>query len=444
MQLLLVALISRAGLAIASACDSTTITSQDDASDIKACSTITGDVALSTSVTGAISLDGIEEIKGGLRSQASRFCSFSAPQLRSIDQDLTFHELPNAKDISFPQLTSIGGTCDFDSLPSLQTLNISVLGSTGSFHLGSAQNLTSMELQNLHNVTGSHAAVNITSVGLSYVNGFNDTTHLDSFVLQDVPKMKIFSVRTAEIDELQISGSGDLTLTFYTGYYKGVTGPKSIGVLNITGCADFFPFHETTLVNTLDLYQNNFTALELDWLQVKDTISIMDNPNLSDIMFLSSIVVPDVASHGPPNGTEAPQWKELVIVGNPELDSAKIGFGGWEKSFWYWGVRNLSSLVLTGSQLHNAFFDPDDYSGRPLPETDHTYTTAEFTVSSDAIGFNCSYLDTLRSKGLFQGSYTCQGNTIAAGPVPGSAVRRATSMGTLISVLVAVLCGMGI
>ncbi|KAK9773998.1 hypothetical protein SCAR479_09338 [Seiridium cardinale] len=225
MQLLLVALISgdsiQAGLAIASACDSTTITSQDDASDIKACSTITGDVTLSTSVTGAISLDGIEEIKGGLRSQASQFSSFSAPQLR-----------------------------------------------------------------------------------------------------------------TAEIDELQISGSGDLTLTFYTGYYKGVTGPKSIGVLNITGCAYFFPFHETTLVNTLNLYQNNFTALELDWLQVKDTISIMDNPNLSDIMFLSSIVVPDVASHGPPNGTEAPQWKELVIVGNPELDSAKIGFGGWEKSFW--------------------------------------------------------------------------------------------------------------
>ncbi|KAK9788670.1 hypothetical protein SCARD494_09687 [Seiridium cardinale] len=394
-------------------------TIEDDASDIKACSTITGDVTLSTSVTGAISLDGIEEIKGGLRSQASQFSSFSAPQLRSIDQDLTFHELPNAKDISFPQLTSIGGTCDFDSLPSLQTLNISVLGSTGSFHLGSAQNLTSMELQNLHNVTGSHAAVNITSVGLSYVNGFNDTTHLGSFVLQDVPKMKIFSIRTAEIDELQISGSGDLTLTFYTGYYKGVTGPKSIGVLNITGCAYFFPFHETTLVNTLNLYQNNFTALELDWLQVKDTISIMDNPNLSDIMFLSSIVVPDVASHGPPNGTEAPQWKELVIVGNPELDSAKIGFGGWEKSFWA--------------------SDPDDNSGRPLPETDHIYTTAEFTVSSDAIGFNCSYLDTLRSKGLFQGSYACQGNTIAAGPVPGSAVRRVTSMGTLIGVLVAVL-----
>ncbi|KAI1874962.1 uncharacterized protein JN550_002391 [Neoarthrinium moseri] len=427
MYLLLTFIILRAALAVAATCDSITISSEDDANTIQGCRTVTGDVVLSTDITDAISLEGVEEIAGNLKASGSPITSLSAPKLRSIGRDLALHGLAEATDISFPQLNEIGGVFDLDSLPSLTALNISVLTSVESFHLGSMANLTKMELQHLYNVTGANPTVNISSVGLESVSGFNETSRLKSFTLQNAPNLKLLPIRTAEIDTLFINGSGVLTVDFFVGNM----GPKFIGALNITGCANFFPFPDATTVNALNLYQNTFSDLELELLEVKDSIRIMDNPNLDHVLFPNSDLVRSVI-YGPPTGSKAPQWKELVITGNPKLDSDQLDFADTDWGFWYWGARNLSTLIMTGSSLHNKFFDPDDTTGQRLPETNHTYTTAEFRVSTDAIGFNCSFLDSLRSKGLFQGSYSCQGNTIPAGPVPGTAMSRVMSVGILL------------
>jgi hypothetical protein len=58
----------------------------------------------------------------------------------------------------------------------------------------------------------------------------------------------------------------------------------------------------------------------------------------------------------------------------------------------------------------------------------------EFSLSSSSeLEFDCSFLNSLRKQGYFQGNYSCQGKTVAAGKVRTTAGSPSTSGSTTYS-----------
>ncbi|KAK1148062.1 cell wall protein Ecm33 [Aspergillus melleus] len=110
-------MLSMAGMSLA-ACGSLTLTSQLDVDTQVSCSTINGDVKISSEFIGSLSLSGVKKINGNLNGT----------------------NLYHASSLSFPDLEQVGGalrlTGGFNeiSMPSLDTVK-------GGFRLASTQNL---------------------------------------------------------------------------------------------------------------------------------------------------------------------------------------------------------------------------------------------------------------------------------------------------------------
>lgn len=203
--------------------------------------------------------------------------------------------------------------------------------------------------------------------------------------------------------------------------------------LEITGCSDISGFGGLNSVARVNLYKNSFTEVNLAGLRITDQIRIADNPNLE------KIVLPDPRPGQtvslPPTGTDAPQWTDVEIVDNPQLNTDNIEYQGSFK-FWDWGARDLSSFVLSGGDFHSDFFYPVSTPDRQYPEDGHVYTTTRFVLNSTDFTFDCSYLNSRRYQGAFKGDYTCQGRTV----VPSSAQGFPSSRTTLLSAIAAAIC----
>ncbi|KAH8432913.1 cell wall protein Ecm33 [Aspergillus melleus] len=110
-------MLSMAGMSLA-ACGSLTLTSQLDVDTQVSCSTINGDVKISSEFIGSLSLSGVKKINGNLNGT----------------------NLYHASSLSFPDLEQVGGalrlTGGFNeiSMPSLDMVK-------GGFRLASTQNL---------------------------------------------------------------------------------------------------------------------------------------------------------------------------------------------------------------------------------------------------------------------------------------------------------------
>ncbi|KAI0381427.1 hypothetical protein F5Y04DRAFT_255481 [Hypomontagnella monticulosa] len=227
------------------------------------------------------------------------------------------------------------------------------------------------------------------------------------------------------------------TISLDTHSATAVNGPSSTdGVaqisLEVTGCDNPPDFSGLTAVARINLYKNSFTELNLTGLRITDQIRIADNP------YLEALVLPDPKLGQtvplPPTGTDAPQWTDVEIVDNPRLDSDNITYQG-SSNFWLWGAQNLSSLTISGSNIHSNFFYPQTTSTGKYPDESRVYTTTKFELNSTDSMYDCSYLNALRYEGLFKGEYTCQGRTV----VPSAAFTITSPLISLVGGLVTVI-----
>jgi len=124
--------LAAASIATAASCsssDTLTIESQGDAAQLATCVTYTGNIAISTSASGAISIDGVRSITGDLTiKNAPNITTFGASSLQSVGGTFTLDNCQVLGALNFPRLTSVG-EIDFEGLPNLNSLGF---GSTVS------------------------------------------------------------------------------------------------------------------------------------------------------------------------------------------------------------------------------------------------------------------------------------------------------------------------
>lgn len=112
------------------ACNDVSISTQSDADDIKSCSTISGDVTISSSYSGALKISGVRKITGNLTSTgATSLTSLSAPDLGSIGSNLTIISATLLSTLNFGSLTSVG-TLNLKALPLLRSASFDSSGIT--------------------------------------------------------------------------------------------------------------------------------------------------------------------------------------------------------------------------------------------------------------------------------------------------------------------------
>jgi hypothetical protein len=163
---------------IAAQCDGPIeIQNQGDATALSSCSTVEGDVEISSEVQNTISLDGVERITGDLRCiNASGLIGFSAPRLAIIDGRLDLQELQVLSTLQMDSLAQVL-TIKWKSLPALQSLaftrgvskvtNIQVsdtgltslngleLDTVGRMDINNNKYLETVDVNNMANVTES-------------------------------------------------------------------------------------------------------------------------------------------------------------------------------------------------------------------------------------------------------------------------------------------------
>ncbi|KAJ5655475.1 Leucine rich repeat 5 [Penicillium longicatenatum] len=165
------------GAIASSSCGDTTISSQSDADTLAAdCTTVKGDVTISSSYSQGLDLGAIEKITGKLScSDAPNITSITAGSLTSIGGNFTLDGLTTLSSLSMAELTSIGKiawqalpalyslsfTAGVDTVGDLNILNTALttldgitLETVGQFQIEDNTGLKTCNISSLKNATG--------------------------------------------------------------------------------------------------------------------------------------------------------------------------------------------------------------------------------------------------------------------------------------------------
>lgn len=113
----------------ASRCANVQITSQQDADGLNGCGTVTGDVLISGSAAGQITLNGLSNITGSLQlapcpsTACDGLTSFSSPDLLEVGENVIFENLTTFTNIQLPKLQSAHSMSLVD-LPNLTNVSM--------------------------------------------------------------------------------------------------------------------------------------------------------------------------------------------------------------------------------------------------------------------------------------------------------------------------------
>ncbi|KAL7619500.1 hypothetical protein AAE478_010040 [Parahypoxylon ruwenzoriense] len=122
--------------------------------------------------------------------------------------------------------------------------------------------------------------------------------------------------------------------------------------LEVTGCNNLSSIADLNTIAHVNLYKNTFTELDLAALRIMDHIRIADKPNLERLTLPDPRPGREVEL--PPTSADAPQWTNVEIVDNPQLDTNNVKYRD-RSNFWSWGTGNLSYFILAGGNFHSNF-----------------------------------------------------------------------------------------
>jgi hypothetical protein len=110
-------------VAFAASCGDTTISSQSDADGIASCSKLKGDITISKSYSGSLSLANIQQVTGSIICNGGEnVTDITASSLTSIGNAFNLEGLTRLTQLAFSQLNTVG-SIKWNALPKLQSLN---------------------------------------------------------------------------------------------------------------------------------------------------------------------------------------------------------------------------------------------------------------------------------------------------------------------------------
>lgn len=157
---------SNVGRDTSPSCITSRIATQADADALRDCTTVSGEVVISTSATGSITLSGVGQITGSLqaetcttttRSSCDGLTSFSSPDLKVVDGGVIFGNLTALTEVNLPNLYRVNNI-DLRALRQLQRLALESLGAvfdgeslenTGNVTFSGLSNLVDLSLPEL-------------------------------------------------------------------------------------------------------------------------------------------------------------------------------------------------------------------------------------------------------------------------------------------------------
>ena len=322
-------------------CGSARITAQADADELSSCPTITGNVVLATNAVGSIKLDGVVSIEGNLTNEqcdsvgqadqlgylptdqniytvytehnCTGLLSLSSSTLTSVSQNLSLQGLLNITNVTFPLLKSVGTNLYLDGLPALSTFSAPDLSSMESLHLAYAQNLPTLGIDKVANVS----SVEFNDVGLTTLPDLSAVTEVGYFAAGGMPNVRQLILTTPTIDTLVVNGNGFLDLWLFNSETDAAI--TNISTLSVSGCS-FLHSDSSISIDTLIAVGNSFLDLSFYSVNVSN-IFLQNNAQLSSITW-------------PKNGTS---MDTVVITGNPLLQQT------------VWTLKNVTSIILKGS-----------------------------------------------------------------------------------------------
>lgn len=345
-----------------------TIKSQSDADDLSGCKTFDGDVTIEASTTGDITFKGVSVINGDFRagggsSDGGGPTGISSKSITEIKGDLAITSLSVLESVSIPYLVTVGGEVDVSDLPSLRSLSFHRINSVGSLRIASAPELEHFDVgegresdpdRGLKHITGDDPTVTIKDIGAKDINNIFGGWDASVFELSGLPNLYSVTLGVRKVDDVQISGNGNLTLhvleSGWADVYQPVMGRLSIsGVVHIAPC--LWPdVHEFVAVdNPVQYLHFGFRALR--------RLEVRRNANLQQIV--------------PFNGASRWEWDltDVVIEENPLLRLVELPpraqndtltaencpfMWGDENSPFIWFTEELQNVAISGN-VDNSF-----------------------------------------------------------------------------------------
>jgi hypothetical protein len=232
----------------------TNITAQADADALSSCDTVEGDVVILSQATGGITFNSIQQITGSLKATgATNVTEIAAPDLTSIGDEFNLASIILLTSLNFPELTSVG-SINFQALPNLQALtftkgvnkagSVSItntgltsltgieLTSVGDFDLTANTALTSINVNDIKNITGT-----------LIISANNNKLNIEFPNLVSAQNLTFRNTSTISVPSLA-NLTGELGL--FGNYISNFSAP------NLTTCADL-DFDDNTELTAINL-----------------------------------------------------------------------------------------------------------------------------------------------------------------------------------------------
>lgn len=392
-----------------SSCANVQITSQQDADGLNGCGTVSGDLLVSRSAAGEISLNGVSNITGSLQlvpcpsTACDGLASFSSPDLLEVGENVIFDNLTTLTEVLLPKLQSAHSISLVD-LPKLTSVSMDSLqlAMIGDFELYNTGNVTLSGLTSLAELSLPELAVAkvvqlsdlpaLKSISFGSLTSVNSIIILDTPLLSradfqvmsafrpspDLPETQVLISNTnltgltdifagaqnisrmsfsnnpsmyqltlgiLHIGELQVHGNGSLYLDFVEPLHYGDTDVSSVGLLNISGLRDVSSSRGPYNINS--------------GLAIDTFIAANNNMTNMSVPAIQALKVLDIHDNANLENLRVLEdmggWKMdmIRIVDNPKLVLSNESLSP-SISLWTWPSGTISEMVFRG-QLETSF-----------------------------------------------------------------------------------------
>jgi hypothetical protein len=229
-----------------------TVNSQSDLTNLQDCTTFTGDLVISSTASGILTLTGIGQIVGSLIANGSAgLTSLVAPTLNSISQEFNLVGLTTLTNLQFTELTSVDSIV-WNNLPALSALTFPAV-------VTQASNVNIQDTQ-LTSLTG----INLNTVDTMLISNNRFLTSISTGITNVTTSLEIDSNGLSlmvNLPSLNTSG-GDLT-------FRNTSGVSIPALTAVNGVLTFL--------------SNTFDSISAPNLTSVTGLSISANPNLANI-----------------------------------------------------------------------------------------------------------------------------------------------------------------